>query len=518
MARSSESRGSFHHHSSDDLMSILQESRLIVEDERSIGSVEDHGEALEEMVFTRRINQKMDIFLLPFMSLLYLFNGLDRSNVGNAETQGFSKDIGATSDDLNLAVSLFFVTFIVLQPPSAAIGRWLGSNHWIPIMMLGWGTSTLAHAFIRGRTALIGLRLVIGAFEAGFYPTAVAYLSTFYSRYDLAVRIGLFYGQYAVAGAFSGSLAYGIFHLADGSLHNWQFLFIIEGTLTIVFAVIAWFWLPRGPGSAWFLDVEQRKYAVNRIIRDNAPFVVHEYGKEGMERTRLTRRDALETARDWKLWYILMFNICASVPSQAFSVFLPLVVQGLGYSSIHANLMSVPPSVCGAVGLYLFALSSDHHKERILHIIGGILIGLMGLIVVVTASYGSHAKFVGLCILLFGSYISAPLTVVWLSGNNPEPGKRSLVLGVNGFGNLAGVVGSQLYRKQYAPNYTLPFYATLGFVAVALVGYIMFRFILQSINKQKMKILKEKSAADIEAERLDDARYADQKWSFIYGL
>ena len=45
-----------------------------------------------------------------------------------------------------------------------------------------------------------------GAFEAGFYPTAVAYLSFFYCRYDLAVRIALFYGQYAIAGAFSGSI------------------------------------------------------------------------------------------------------------------------------------------------------------------------------------------------------------------------------------------------------------------------------------------------------------------------
>lgn len=47
---------------------------------------------------------------------------------------------------------------------------------------------------------------MIGACEAGFYPTAVAYLSYFYSRYDMAVRVGLFFGQYAVAGAFSGSI------------------------------------------------------------------------------------------------------------------------------------------------------------------------------------------------------------------------------------------------------------------------------------------------------------------------
>jgi hypothetical protein len=47
---------------------------------------------------------------------------------------------------------------------------------------------------------------LIGLFEAGFYPTAVFYLSTFYTRFDLAVRIALFYGQYAVAGAFSGAI------------------------------------------------------------------------------------------------------------------------------------------------------------------------------------------------------------------------------------------------------------------------------------------------------------------------
>ena len=80
---------------------------------------------------------------------------------------------------------------------------------------IGWGIFTLAHAFVRGKRSLIAVRLMIGAFEAGFYPTAVAYLSTFYGRYDMAVRIGIFYGQYAIAGAFSGSIGmpYTIFYL-----------------------------------------------------------------------------------------------------------------------------------------------------------------------------------------------------------------------------------------------------------------------------------------------------------------
>lgn len=103
----------------------------------------------------------MDIALLPFLSLLYLFNGLDRSNIGNAETQGmrestihvlhlisspgFSRDIGASPDDLNLAISLFSVTFVLLQPPSAAVGRWLGAKNWITLMMV-LGCTLHAHS------------------------------------------------------------------------------------------------------------------------------------------------------------------------------------------------------------------------------------------------------------------------------------------------------------------------------------------------------------------------------------
>ena len=77
-----------------------------------------------------------------------------------------------------------------------------------------------------------------------------------------------------------------------------------------------------------------------RIIRDNVQFVSHEYGSDGVETVRLTRRDFVEATKDWKTWYVLVFNICASVPSQTFSVFLPLVVMGLGYSSLQANLVS----------------------------------------------------------------------------------------------------------------------------------------------------------------------------------
>lgn len=107
-------------------------------------------------------------------------------------------------------------------------------------------------------------------------------------------------------------------------------------------ALLAFLLLPKDPGSAWFLNTAERGYAAQRIRIDNERYVLREYGATNTSGVsqRLTKRDIIETAKDWKLWSVLICNIYASVPSQAFSVFLPVVVQGMGYSSNQANLVS----------------------------------------------------------------------------------------------------------------------------------------------------------------------------------
>jgi MFS family permease len=59
--------------------------------------------------------------------------------------------------------------------------------------MIAWGLFTLANAYVKSEGELIAYRLMIGLFEAGFYPTAAFYLSACYLRFDLALRIGIFY-------------------------------------------------------------------------------------------------------------------------------------------------------------------------------------------------------------------------------------------------------------------------------------------------------------------------------------
>ena len=99
-----------------------------------------------------------------------------------------------------------------------------------------------------------------------------------------------------------------------------------------------------------------------------------------------------------------------------------------------------------------------------------------------------------------------------------DPNKRSLVLGVNGFGNLAGVIGSQLFRSSYAPRYLVPFYASLGFIAFALIGYIAYRILLQQVNRYRMRKIANWGSVDFENEQVNDKGLGDKKYTFMYSL
>ncbi|OJD23861.1 hypothetical protein ACJ73_04786 [Blastomyces percursus] len=502
--------------------------------------------------------RKLDFILLPFLSVLFLVNSLDRSNIGNAETAHFTRDAGLQPEDLNAAVAWFFVFFVALQPVGAAAGRKFGMSRWVPGVMTLWGVCTLLHIWVRHRWQLILLRVILGVLEAGFYPTAVSYLSLFYTRFEFGRRLGLFYGSYGVAGALGGVIAYSVFSRfppseepIDGSdtasdshpgtLKPWQILFLAEGCLTIVIAIIGFFLLPRSVGTAWFLNEEERAYAEKRILVDRADADCQSQealnsalSDELLEEEALTRpndeqrhrllpddnstkkqpwvnsnvssdsglskSELLSTVLFLPLMLpILLLNIASAIPNTGFSVFLPLVLSSLQLSSpTLSNLLTAPPFLLASIFLYIFSYWSDKSRKRIIPILASLMVIALGLLLTVFLSSSSSstplsparatAIYFSLCVLLSGSYIPSPLTVTWLASNIPNPGKRTMVLGINGYGNLAGVFASLIFSPRFQQEaYRIPFLITLGFVLLSFVGFVALWLVLCVINDTRSR-------------------------------
>jgi hypothetical protein len=122
-----------------------------------------HDDAVAKL--NRRTVRKLDFILLPYLSLLFLLNALDRSNIGNAETANFTRDSGLDPSDLNTAVACFFAFFVALQPVGAAVGRRYGMATYVPTVMASWGACTALHIGITQKWELISIRILIGILE-----------------------------------------------------------------------------------------------------------------------------------------------------------------------------------------------------------------------------------------------------------------------------------------------------------------------------------------------------------------
>ncbi|CAK7237725.1 hypothetical protein SBRCBS47491_010102 [Sporothrix bragantina] len=463
----------------------------------------------EEKSFNRALNRRLDLFLMGFCALIYIFNGLDRSNLGNAQTGGLSKDLGLNPSVINEAASLFYATYIPFAPVSTVIGKKVGQARWLGIIGVLWGVTTIATAFVKTRPQLLVVRILLGLFETGLYPTVMSYLSVFYPRYDVAFRIAMFYSCYAIATAFGGLIAYGCFHI-NGSLFSWQYLFIIEGACSVLIALVTPFWLPKDVGSAWFLTEQQREFGVRRMHIDSAA--------NASQANKITKRDIMEGILDWKLYFLLLPNICQGVTALGLTTFFPIVVQALGYTGATANLMTVPPYVAGCVVGLTVSYLSDHYRRRLYGLLGALIVSIAGLSLTVGLPLDNYTgRYGGLVLLVAGSFIGSPLQVSWLSGNTPEPGMRVVVLGINGWGNFSGLIGSQIFLSKYGPSYRTPLLITLG---LAIAGFLLFianAVVLQMVNRRRAKIVSRMTPEEIAEENASDKRYGDKKVTFVYG-
>lgn len=229
--------------------------------------------------------------------------------------------------------------YVPLQPVMVILARRIGVKYFLGLQLVAWGTLCVCHAAIRGSGTLFALRLLLGAAEAGFTQTGMYYMSTLYPKYDVGLRVGAFTGMYSVAGAFAGVLAYGLLRVESGGVRGWQVVFLFEGAVTVLLGILTFFVLPKNLARAWFLTEEERAHAVRRMEIDLAG--TQEEADIGG--TSVVKRDFIDVARDWKKLMIVVCNITTVLPVTAFTTFLPLIVQGMGYSGIQATLMSVPP-------------------------------------------------------------------------------------------------------------------------------------------------------------------------------
>ncbi|KAL9607014.1 MAG: hypothetical protein Q9204_009385 [Flavoplaca sp. TL-2023a] len=132
--------------------------------------------------------------------------------------------------------------------------------------MVAWGTVMTLMGVVQDFEGLLISRLFLGITEAGLYPGVAYYITMWYCRTEAQFRQAMFFSAASVAGAFSGLLAFGIAKMDGvGGYEGWRWIFILEGILTVVVAVIAFFTIYDFPETAKFLTEPERAWVVHRL-------------------------------------------------------------------------------------------------------------------------------------------------------------------------------------------------------------------------------------------------------------
>ncbi|KAB5590086.1 transport protein [Ceratobasidium theobromae] len=439
--------------------------------------------AVEEIealkVSDRLLLRKLDWNLLPLVSILHLLSFLDRTNFGNAKIAGMEKDLKMKGFDYNIAASVFYIT------SNLAMKR-IGASRWFPIQMVAWGTVTTLMCLVNTYPGIVASRVFLGVTEAGLFPGINFYISLWYPRGSLAKRIAIFYASTTSSGAFSGILAYGIVKM-DGiaGLKGWQWIFCLEGLVTVVIGAMSFFYMHDLPENARFLTEKERSRLLERMKNDSPDLATH-----------FDWKFVRQALCDYKSWVYTIIYLGGAIPVYAFSLFIPQIIKDLGYTAAKAQLMSTPPYCLAMFVAFAAAYFSDKVGRRAPFVMGLQLISITGY-TMIRATSDARVAYTGIFLTCSGVYSTVPCLISWVSNNVGGDTKRAVVLAMMiGIGNLGGICSSFVYRAHDAPRYKLGHDVILASLSMAFCAAGFTQWNLARLNGLKEQQYKSEGITD----------------------
>jgi len=401
--------------------------------------------------------------LIPFLSLGYLINALDRFNISIAALT-MNKALGLSATTYGLAAGAFFWSYVLFQLPANMILTRLGARRWLGVTMVVWGICSAGTALVWDATSFVGMRFLLGVAESGFFPGVAWFMTRWFPSRHRGRAMGVFYAFGASASVIGGPLS-GNLLLLDGwhGLAGWQWVFLIEGIPACLLAAMCPILMRDRPEDAVWLQRDEQIWLRERLDAES---------QQSSTQT-LTLMQALVSPMIVMLivgYLLIGFGVYSK------NFFLPLMIKTMGYNDQTVGYLSALPSVAGVAGMILFSRNSDRTGERVWHVALPCLLGPAGLLGAgLPLAVSPILAMACFCLAGFGISGSLPtfwnLPTAWLG---PAAAAGGIAV-INSIGNISGYAAPQMvgFLRDATGSYQVPMVVASLFMLGAAVCILL---------------------------------------------
>ncbi|KAJ3999204.1 major facilitator superfamily domain-containing protein [Lentinula boryana] len=448
----------------------------------SLSKIDDEGDGEEDLNATsvtedelKRIQRKIDLRIMPWICLTYMFMRLNVNTVGNIaivnteQKHDIKTQLHLSPSQWAWVISCFYYTYMGIEPFSTLMMKKTSPSFWISRIMVSWGIVACCGAAVQNYGGLITVRTLLGATEGGFFPCILYYLAFWFRPEEITLRICFMLACSTFSGIISGFISYGVAFADDrGHLSGWRWLFIIEGLPPIILGLLTILVLPDYPDSkatAKFLT-ERERHIIKERLYDGAP--------EKSSRTWNTRQaiDVLWNPTFWSFAGIWVGNALGN-PTPSFV--LPTVIFELGFTNSNiSNVLTVPTSV--AIFFTLVTCAIMVRKDIWNPFCVAFVLQLINLICCIILMTVKQPIVRYIFILIARSASNTVVNILWPSRVAALRGTTAVGLGIalsNVLSNIDGLIGPLIFSTVYGPSYHVSYSICAGILSVGIVSIVV---------------------------------------------
>jgi ACS family tartrate transporter-like MFS transporter len=373
--------------------------------------------------------------LLPFLCVLYLFNIIDRANVGIAR-RTMQPDLQMSDREFDFGYGVFYFGYLLFEVPANLLLRRVGARRWIARIMISWGLVTCVTLAVTGVWTFYGARILLGIAEAGFFPGIVFFLTFWFPAREKARAMAVFMTASALGGVIGNPISGAVMQFLDGvgGLTGWQWVFLAEGLPSVLLGIVVLYYLPDGPARARWLSPPERDWLVDRLEAEDQTRRLH-HGA-----------DLFRALTDTRVWMLIGVYFTVAVGSNAAGARFPKLIGELyaDQKDFTIGLLAALPNVCAVFAMLIFGISSDRTGRRRTHVALAALLGASGWLLALVAPF-PWLTLIGLCVAQAGMMSMLPtfwaIPTAFLSGAAAAGG----IALINSVANIGGWFGPNIY-------------------------------------------------------------------------